>query len=673
MTISHRSMLASALVLVGAAAAPVIACSSSDGDGGGATPGDDAGAVVVTPEAGPLPATCSDGAKNEGETDVDCGGSCGKCSVGETCAVGADCKDGVCKDRGSGLKCQPATSTDGVKNGVETDIDCGGMANPKCADTKGCALPGDCASGVCKGGTCAVPGPKDGVQNGDETDVDCGGTTNNLCADALKCKLDADCASDVCKDNADGKGLRCLVPTYTDGKTNGLETDVDCGGDPAHPCAEEKSCKTGADCTTLGCNYQKKCAYGRSCTNPGGYGADTCGYGGEGPGQYALDKSWEDCCKKADVVPTSGATKAKTIHLDKYEVTAGRMRVFLESVAYDVRGFVQGARVAGKIPLIPGNATRTVLESAWDPYLPTSFAGNTNADEIADCDQGGATSATSTTCNPGTEQAGLYTSVKNHLGGRIFKGNNQTATGCFVGTPALGGGTHAFRFPDGTVDGAGGTPALDQNAYDEKAVNCVDYLMGQAFCVWDGGRLMLGQEYYAAWGPGAMPWEATTTDRPVEPADRGISGGDKTYYGCRFPWVTDADRAGCGLSWPAGTTIEYAAYKYSYEYPNEMMVAAVGGNTADYIRFISAPGRTRGRGPAGHADLIGDLYALTSNVTIPKVSGVDNLDVQAVTHGWSSNGSWEVHSYAKTSGSGIGPTSNLLNKYGKLGLRCAYP
>jgi len=49
-----------------------------------------------------------------------------------------------------------------------------------------------------------------------------------------------------------------------------------------------------------------------------------------------------------------------------------------------------------------------------------------------------------------------------------------------------------------------------------------------------------------------------------------------------------------------------------------------------------------------------------------------NADPQLTTHGWSSNGSWEVHNYSKPA-NGLGVTSNLLNKYGKLGLRCAYP
>jgi len=40
--------------------------------------------------------TCSDGAKNGAETDVDCGGSCEKCGLGEACVVNTDCGQGLC-------------------------------------------------------------------------------------------------------------------------------------------------------------------------------------------------------------------------------------------------------------------------------------------------------------------------------------------------------------------------------------------------------------------------------------------------------------------------------------------------------------------------------------------------------------------------------------------------
>ena len=44
--------------------------------------------------------------------------------------------------------------TDGVKNGNETDVDCGGGTCPRCATGKTCGTRNDCASARCEGGTC---------------------------------------------------------------------------------------------------------------------------------------------------------------------------------------------------------------------------------------------------------------------------------------------------------------------------------------------------------------------------------------------------------------------------------------------------------------------------------------------------------------------------------------
>src|SRR5215210_1896366 len=50
---------------------------------------------------------CADGIKNGTETDVDCGGSCGRCGNGRTCLVANDCMSGTC----TGGRCGPCTPT----------------------------------------------------------------------------------------------------------------------------------------------------------------------------------------------------------------------------------------------------------------------------------------------------------------------------------------------------------------------------------------------------------------------------------------------------------------------------------------------------------------------------------------------------------------------------------
>jgi hypothetical protein len=145
-----------------------------------------------------------------------------------------------------------------VKNGTETDTDCGGSCAPskKCADGLHCSVPGDCTSGVCTGGICQVPkcsGGLDGVKNGTETDIDCGGASCPSCADGKACLVGGDCTSKVCN----GTSHTCSAPTCTDSQKNGSETDVDCGGGTCvgqgKKCADGKGCMVSTDCTSANC------------------------------------------------------------------------------------------------------------------------------------------------------------------------------------------------------------------------------------------------------------------------------------------------------------------------------------------------------------------------------------------------------------------------------------
>jgi hypothetical protein len=128
--------------------------------------------------------TCDDGIENGDEEGIDCGGSCDPCETEPTC-------------------------DDGVQNGDEEGVDCGGLCD------------------ACEGG----PTCDDGVQNGDESDVDCGGGTCDACADESACGVASDCVSGVCRDE---DGL-CAAATCDDGVQNGDEGGIDCDGS-CEPC-----------------------------------------------------------------------------------------------------------------------------------------------------------------------------------------------------------------------------------------------------------------------------------------------------------------------------------------------------------------------------------------------------------------------------------------------------
>ncbi|XXY54198.1 hypothetical protein WME91_24010 [Sorangium sp. So ce269] len=125
------------------------------------------------------PSHCINLRRDTDEADVDCGGICRRpCEDGSRCAVSQDCISGVCL--GSPKTCQSPTSADGVRNGSETGVDCGGPWSP-CPPGQGCATGADCEAGVCWAAVCEEPSCIDGVRNGGELDADCGGPACPAC------------------------------------------------------------------------------------------------------------------------------------------------------------------------------------------------------------------------------------------------------------------------------------------------------------------------------------------------------------------------------------------------------------------------------------------------------------------------------------------------------------
>jgi hypothetical protein len=211
---------------------------------------------------------CTDGQKDDSETDVDCGGNeispgCpARCGDGQGCITDCDCGGGeVCTVK-MGVKVCGVSPTeagapdcssvficqDHKKNGAESDIDCGGPDCPACPDGKTCTGDTDCANGYCLNLKCATATCTDMIKNQGESDVDCGGPmTCPRCPDAKTCAADADCLHNFCK-----AGL-CATADCSDMIKNGNETDVDCGGGCTTKCANTKGCLVNADCMSNAC------------------------------------------------------------------------------------------------------------------------------------------------------------------------------------------------------------------------------------------------------------------------------------------------------------------------------------------------------------------------------------------------------------------------------------
>jgi len=57
------------------------------------------------------------------------------------------------------MTCAVPTCIDGIWNGMETDVDCGGATTcPRCADLRRCTAPSDCMTAACTRGRCGTRG-----------------------------------------------------------------------------------------------------------------------------------------------------------------------------------------------------------------------------------------------------------------------------------------------------------------------------------------------------------------------------------------------------------------------------------------------------------------------------------------------------------------------------------
>ncbi|AKU98099.1 Tryptophan synthase alpha chain [Labilithrix luteola] len=528
--------------------------------------------------------TKSDGVQNGSETDVDCGGgaptNADRCETNKACLVKDDCISKVC----TGNVCQAPTKSDGVKNGTETDVDCGGGAPTnadRCDTSKACIGGSDCLSKVCTANVCQAPTNNDNVQNGTETDVDCGGgapTNAKRCATNQMCSVTADCDNVLCT------GGKCAAISNSDGIKNGDETDIDCGGTSGKLCATSKVCKKDGDCASDGCGDNGVCADDRACTAL--HGGRSCGKDGN-----------ESCCTRLPIGNTG-------VQLDKYSITAGRMRAFVNRTSGNIRGWVQNHR--------PTSWTWPVT---WDQYLPTGLTG-ANYD-------------------------GVYT----QLGAGEYGTTGPANEACWIGTGAWEIGARTYVLPKTANDATGSVQNYSVNDMDERALQCVTAYMVAALCLWEGARLPTRAQLDTAWGTKKYPWG----DGP-DPG--GYYAEAREFTPQLGMTLLRSEHYQPPPAYPTctyGPTCDPFHANFAYNYWGGLTLI---GN--DYSLYIAQPGRfPLGNGPYGHADLGGLVF----NMTAIDPSG-NSL--------WSKNGSFQGHDipWGNT-------TVAATNKYWAAGGRCA--
>ena len=221
--------------------------------------------------------SCSDGLHDGDETDVDCGGAhCPPCGLGKGCGVAGDCTVSSCV----GGMCLGASCGNAVKDGTETDVDCGGPDCLPCAQGKGCTGGGDCVTGTCADGvccatacngaadtckSCAIPGQQ-GTCSALPQGVD-----DAVCLMQATCDVGAQCVS------ATGKAHFGDPCTQGSDCFNGACRAGSCKLQNGDACAEDAACVSGrcSGNTCASCAAGAECASGTcnagACSLPGGF------------------------------------------------------------------------------------------------------------------------------------------------------------------------------------------------------------------------------------------------------------------------------------------------------------------------------------------------------------------------------------------------------------------
>jgi hypothetical protein len=449
---------------------------------------------------------------------------------------------------------------------------------------------------------CVAASCDDGVKDGTETGVDCGGTTCPACPTGDTCNTAKDCQSLVCT------GGTCQAPTCSDGVQNGNETDIDCGGGTCPACPATDTCKTNSDCLSDGCDYTNHCALAPSCTQH--HGGDTCGAGEDTDlGMNPTPATNEESCCTTIPIPGTSFT------VDKYLITAGRIRAFVERFNGNIRSFTES---------IP--ASNTNWNPEWNQYIPST-------ESEVDLQLGPYPAPLTPSPYPPTD------TTDNTMGEPTGNWLGQWRDGCSMGKAGSPDGARTW-WTNYKVGSDEAPIVYPQEFLDDKIINCIDSYMLTAFCIWDGGHLATDAELAAAWGAGPFPWSSVApavlvNQNTQEPEGTDSMGRDASSY----------------VAHEFGLSADEFVAPFTYNYDPY-------GLDADATIHIPAPGRfPLGAGPYGHMDLAGTTYEATAiepGTWTQEPPPMPPTVVTQVDHvGTEQGGSWEIHPIISGSGTAV--------------------
>lgn len=385
----------------------------------------------------------------------------------------------------------------------------------------------------------------------------------------------------------DANSLDSGTDSTTDSSVDGSVTSH-CGSNGVVKCRLGESCRSSNDCDSQACDYHGKCIAEKSCTVH--FGGDTCG-------QYEIGDpkaKHESCCKSLPVTNYTDPThQGKTLYLDKYEITAGRMRAFVATVSQEMGGVPNFKRWVT-------NHRPTNWNDNWNKFLPSDYEGDQitiNKLLLGDPRHFGQTPAEAgpgVILPPDTDQS-VSTGLNHQFNGQIF--TDLHGTNC--GTYASSYGLPTYYYPSDVLIKFGEVPRSNpigyngevlkaQDVLDSKSMNCATNLMFQLLCSFDGGEVMSNEIFDFI--------TASPSDRPINVSGCGIQFSDhgdllsniltsSVFFGGR---CANAYDGGVNLFFDAGQELPVAGSPLNtnfYHYPD------LGVSNNDKSWAIAAPGR----------------------------------------------------------------------------------
>jgi hypothetical protein len=241
-------------------------------------------------------ANCMDGVMNGDETAVDCGGSCSGCGTGAACDGDADCTSGFCDD-GSGA---------GGSGGIGGAGGSGGTTGGGPGVCKPCSVDADCSSmQFCSAGTCTGTGAL-GDACSASNQCQSGNCSDGLCCDSA-CGGGCDACSVAAGADTDGTckilaaasaGSPSCAPFLCDGSSGACPTSCSADGECVGVCSTVDNVCCDTNCTGL-CESCTVAGFEGTCTAiPAGTDPDSECVNGTCDGSGACDslKNNGDSC-----------------------------------------------------------------------------------------------------------------------------------------------------------------------------------------------------------------------------------------------------------------------------------------------------------------------------------------------------------------------------------------